>query len=290
MADNRQLDKTFGDRLQEIYKLVVFRSEDFKEVRSFNLSLASIYTAVSMISLFFIVMFYCLFAYTPLKQFIPGYGQIEANGQFIEMIENIDEITYKLEAQQTYLDAFKRVLMAPDWDGTSQGYKTKSNSRKENTTVYSSVSAEQRVDVSRMKLSEGTDLNYSIYATMRTSNVIKPVEGVISSEFMPEIRHFGVDILAPKDTPVKSMMDGFIIISGWDLETGYTVGVQHEGNILSFYKHNSILLKEKGTFVRAGEALAIIGNTGTLSSGPHLHFELWHNGKPVNPGDFINFE
>ena len=106
---------------------------------------------------------------------------------------------------------------------------------------------------------------------------------------MPEIKHYGVDILAPKSSPINSIMDGYVFSSGWDLETGYTIGVQHEGNILSFYKHNSILLKEKGTFVQAGEAIAIIGNTGTLSSGPHLHFELWHSGKPLNPEDFLNF-
>ena len=128
-----------------------------------------------------------------------------------------------------------------------------------------------------------------IYSTLSESDIIVPVSGVISSEFQPNIRHYGIDILAPKNTPVKAMMDGFVFSSGWDLETGYTLGIQHKGNILSFYKHNSILLKEKGTFVRAGEAVAIIGNTGTLSSGPHLHFELWHSGKPVNPKDFINF-
>jgi len=115
------------------------------------------------------------------------------------------------------------------------------------------------------------------------------VEGIISSDFDPSIKHFGVDILAPAKTPVRAIMDGYVITSGWDLETGYTIGVQHEGQILSFYKHNSHLLKEKGTFVAAGEAVAIIGNTGTLSSGPHLHFEFWHNGKPINPKDILNY-
>ena len=134
-----------------------------------------------------------------------------------------------------------------------------------------------------------SDDNLEIYSTLRESDIIVPVSGVISSEFQPNIRHYGIDILAPKNTPVKAMMHGFVFSSGWDLETGYTLGIQHKGNILSFYKHNSILLKEKGTFVRAGEAVAIIGNTGTLSSGPHLHFELWHSGKPVKPKDFINF-
>ena len=121
-------------------------------------------------------------------------------------------------------------------------------------------------------------INHSIYDTWLSAEVILPVQGIVSSQFRPEIKHYGIDILAPKSSPINAIMDGYVFSSGWDLETGYTIGVQHEGNILSFYKHNSILLKEKGTFVQAGEAIAIIGNTGTHSSGPHLHFELWHSG------------
>ncbi len=290
MADNEQIDKSFTKKLQEEYKLVVFRADDFKEVRSFNLSLASIYTMISIVSLLSLFTFYLLFAYTPLKKLIPGYGQIEVNQDFIKLIEDVDDITYQIESQDTYLSALRKLILTPNWEGTSQGYKGGSNNVINTSDLKSDIGEENKtqttVEVSDVKVGD----NFDIYSTLRTAKVIQPVEGVISSKFMPEVRHFGVDVLAPKDTPVKSMMDGFIFSSGWDLETGYTIGVQHAGNILSFYKHNSILLKEKGTFVRAGEALAIIGNTGTLSSGPHLHFELWHNGKPVNPEDFINFE
>jgi len=106
---------------------------------------------------------------------------------------------------------------------------------------------------------------------------------------MPEKKHNGVDILAPANTAVKSVLDGYVIISAWNIDTGNTIGVQHADNVVSFYKHNSALLKEEGNFVKAGEALAIIGNSGTLSDGPHLHFELWIDGNPVNPENFIKF-
>ena len=119
---------------------------------------------------------------------------------------------------------------------------------------------------------------------------IPPIAGVVSAGYQPDIQHLGTDILAPKNTPVKAALDGYIFLADWTLETGHTIGVQHHNNIISFYKHNSALLKKVGDYVSAGEALAIIGNTGTLSSGPHLHFELWHNGKPVNPALFINFD
>ena len=119
---------------------------------------------------------------------------------------------------------------------------------------------------------------------------VPPITGRMSEGFMADKKHYGVDILAPKNTPVKAVMDGYVITSDWTLETGNTIGIQHANNIVTFYKHNSALLKKTGSFVKAGEAVAIIGNTGTLSDGPHLHFELWHKGKPINPIDFINFE
>jgi len=119
---------------------------------------------------------------------------------------------------------------------------------------------------------------------------IPPITGRMSEGFMPDKKHYGVDILAPKNTPIKAVMDGYVITSDWTLETGNTIGIQHANGIVTFYKHNSALLKKTGSLVKAGEAVAIIGNTGTLSDGPHLHFELWHKGKPINPIDFINFE
>jgi murein DD-endopeptidase MepM/ murein hydrolase activator NlpD len=116
-----------------------------------------------------------------------------------------------------------------------------------------------------------------------------PLKGEVSAHFDRKKNHYGIDILAPKNTPIKATMDGYVIVSDWTLETGNTIGIQHENGILSFYKHNSTLLKKTGSYVRAGEAIAIIGNTGALTSGPHLHFELWHKGKPLDPADYVNF-
>jgi murein DD-endopeptidase MepM/ murein hydrolase activator NlpD len=118
---------------------------------------------------------------------------------------------------------------------------------------------------------------------------VVPVRGEISSEFAADKSHFGIDLVAPKNTAVRATMDGYVFLSDWTLETGNTIGIQHANNIISFYKHNAQLLKKAGNFVRAGEAIAIIGNTGEKTDGPHLHFELWHKGTPVNPADYIAF-
>jgi murein DD-endopeptidase MepM/ murein hydrolase activator NlpD len=119
--------------------------------------------------------------------------------------------------------------------------------------------------------------------------LLTPLLGPISAQFDPNKKHFGVDILGAKNAAIKAVMDGYVISSDWTLESGNTIAIQHANNIVSFYKHNSSLLKKAGSFVQAGEAIAIIGNSGTLSDGPHLHFELWYNGHPVNPTEFINF-
>jgi len=117
---------------------------------------------------------------------------------------------------------------------------------------------------------------------------IQPAHGVITSEFDPEIKHFGLDIVAKKDEPIKSVADGTVLLATWTYEAGYTVVIQHKSNILSVYKHNSTVFKNVGDFVRQGEVIALMGNTGKYTTGPHLHFEIWINGNPINPKKLIN--
>ena len=282
--DDLTEDKRLGvDKLRDQYRLVVFTSDTFKEVKSFDLSIRSIYTIITMVSIILIIGFFSLFAFTPLKRIIPGYGDLEANAQFLRVIEKVDLVIEEIEAQDTYIAALRTALSVPNQDNKPSFISKSSNVKR--AQIKTPDIAKSVKDNSFFKAS----VDNGIYDTWHKAKVIPPVQGLVSSKFTPEIKHFGVDILAPQNSPINVIMDGFVFSSGWDLETGYTIGVQHEGNILSFYKHNSILLKEKGTFVEAGEAIAIIGNTGTLSSGPHLHFELWHSGKPVNPEDFLNF-
>lgn len=119
---------------------------------------------------------------------------------------------------------------------------------------------------------------------------VPPITGVVSSGFNRKEKHYGIDIIAPKNTPVKAVLDGYVFSSDWTLETGNVIGIQHSNNLITFYKHNSALLKSIGDNVKGGEAVAIIGNTGELSDGPHLHFEMWHKGKAINPADYILFD
>ncbi|HRO72147.1 MAG TPA: M23 family metallopeptidase, partial [Saprospiraceae bacterium] len=117
-----------------------------------------------------------------------------------------------------------------------------------------------------------------------------PLYGKVSAGFQPDIQHYGVDILAPKDTPVKAIMDGIVISADQSVSTGNSLYIQHNKNVVSVYKHNSVLLVKTGDFVKTGQAIAIIGNTGEQSTGPHLHFEMWYDGKYVNPQNYITFQ
>ena len=116
-----------------------------------------------------------------------------------------------------------------------------------------------------------------------------PLAGIISAPYDPKIAHYGVDVVSKKNEPIKSVADGTVILASWTQDAGYVIAVQHRSNVISVYKHNSSLLKKMGEFVSAGDVIAIIGNTGELTTGPHLHFELWYNGNPMDPEEFVSF-
>ena len=269
------------------YKLIMYRSEDFKEVRRMDLSIKSLYIMASSVILLMFIMTFALLSYTPLKRLIPGYGKLEANAQFLELVDGVDDLSRQVDAQLTYIGGLRNLLTSGIADnqgdaitGTQSSSTSVNVSRQQGSNLPASAPQQAVIIAS-------ADSDY--YEALSMKKTVKPVNGLVSSSFDPQIKHYGIDILAPAETPILAVMDGIVFSSGWDLETGYSVAIQHDNNLLSFYKHNSQLLKEKGTFVRAGEAVAIIGNTGTLSSGPHLHFELWHNGKPINPQDIFKF-
>ena len=117
----------------------------------------------------------------------------------------------------------------------------------------------------------------------------KPVEGIVINGFNLAEKHFGIDIAASNEAMVMAVLDGTVVFSDWTAETGHTIALQHSGNFISVYKHNSQLLKSLGSYVKAGEAIAVSGGSGELSSGPHLHFEIQKNGVPVNPTDYIYY-
>jgi len=271
------------------YRLVVLRADNLQEIRSMDLSASKIYVLISSVILLITILLISLIVFTPLKRLVPGYGRIESNEQFIRLVRGVDNLENSMQAQDLYLGALRKLITS---DGDTSQVPELSIVANELSTDYETDSSEDKAQNYYSippRTSRAVRTADALWETIEKNVPQAPLEGLISAEFDPGSKHFGVDILAPANTAVRAILDGYVISSGWDLETGYTIGVQHEGEIISFYKHNSILLKEKGTFVSAGEAVAIIGNTGTLSSGPHLHFEFWHHGKPINPKDIINF-
>ncbi|MEM1322941.1 MAG: M23 family metallopeptidase [Bacteroidota bacterium] len=297
MPNENKEEKGLMEKLKHTYRLVVMNNETFEEVGSYRLSLLNVYIVVSTVVVLVALFVISIIIFTPVKRYIPGYGDASEHSELLRLNRQIQEMEEELTAHQQYNENFRKILVGD--------VETEEPTTEEET----SVSNDSLLNVERIKedelLRKEIELDQQIQERellSKTSNFaprevpleklyfIPPLTGLINEGFQPHKKHYGVDVAAPRNTPVKAIMDGYVFSSDWTLETGHTIGVQHSNNLISFYKHNSALLKKTGASVKAGEALAIIGNTGTLSNGPHLHFELWHKGKPVDPQDYINFE
>ena len=286
MDDSSSKMSRFLERLKNQYRLVILNNETFEEVANFRVSLQNIYLLLSSVFVFLSLIIILIIFYTPVRQLVPGYGELSDNSRFIELNKNLDTISLALEAQELYLSSFRKMITIDEIPDDSEPTERE----KLMDAISESIESNRELSTSTLPALTTNAVKTKNIRKLQQDFLQPPVTGLISLNFTPNLKHFGVDILAPSNTPIKAIKDGFVISSGWNLETGNTLGIQHADNMVSFYKHNSALLKEVGAHVKAGEAVAIIGNTGTLSDGPHLHFELWYNGNPVNPLDYINFE
>lgn len=279
--------------MKHTYRLVVMNNETFEEVGSYRLTLLNVYIFVSTLLVLLAFLVVLAVAFTPLKRYIPGYGEGGDNREEVEQLyREVKKMEKQLAAQEKYATNFHRVLVG---DVETAEDVIKSDPGDTVSEVQRSREEEQlRQEMELQKVGMAAQRSRAANFSPREAPLEQmyfnsPVRGEISAGFMPDKNHFGVDVLASKNTAIQAAMDGYIFFSDWTLETGNTIGIQHANNIITFYKHNSALLKKVGNFVKAGEAVAIIGNTGTLSDGPHLHFELWHKGNPVDPTDYIKF-
>jgi murein DD-endopeptidase MepM/ murein hydrolase activator NlpD len=272
-----------------IYRLVLRKDETLEEIGSYRLTLLNLYILLSSIVLIAMGLMAIVIFFTPLKRLVPGYATPSQHPDYIKLSKRIASLESELTDYKTYYDYFNRMISIPDSIETPDMTHTskvitkpveKSQNREKNKN-------EEPENVQAVKVKAplpSQDLNIADYRYL-----MPPISGVVSNGFDIKTDHLGVDVLAPHNTPVKAIWDGHVITADWTLETGYTIGIQHSNDMVSFYKHNASLLKRNGAFVRAGEAIAIIGNTGKLTSGPHLHFELWLQGKPVDPTHYMDF-
>ena len=280
-------NETRVQRWRNKFRFVILNDDTFEELLTLKLSplnifVFSVVTIVSTIALTTTVI-----AFTPLKELIPGYASSKLRREAIELALTTDSLTAAIDRNERYIQGVQRILQGEVIDTVLQELETDTSSNSVEI-VLSDPSAQDSAFREWVEEENAFTLNQG-GAELGIPQLISPIEGIITSGFDKVTNHFAVDIAAASNTPVKTCYEGTVIFADWTSETGNIIIVQHENNLLSAYKHNSALLKEVGEFVRSGEAIAIIGNSGENSTGPHLHFELWFEGAPIDPQDFIKF-
>ena len=268
---------------------VIFRNErDFKEILLLNFSNFNL--IIYTILLIFIIFSFSFFLSTTiLKQwFDPRYVEQKANQELIELSNSIDSLANMVEIKDQFIDNIMLILSGKE--NSKLELKKESSFILENNlkSNYSAVDSFFRNEFEKdINLLDGN--NTSSYNENIFLNLISPVSsGVILGKYNPSKEHFGVDYVCKKDEPIKAIFDGVVILSSWTKDSGYIISIVHPNNIISIYKHNSKVFVESGQLVKTGDVISIIGDTGELSSGPHLHFELWLDGKSINPSEFIS--
>lgn len=284
--------RTLSGWLTNKYLLIIRNEENFAEKRTLTFNYARVILILAIG--FFITLGLSVYLVTSvLEQWLdPRHAQMMANRRVIDLSMSIDSLETAVASKDMYIQNIKLILDGADsmYIATQPTEVAPQNFSGEQ--VFSE--AIDPIDSQFRAEYENEDLGL-INLTAESTDEIKemylftPVIGLVSGVYDPRNNHYGLDIVAKENEPIKAVADGVVVFSSWTLDGGYVIGIQHRGNLLSVYKHNSEILKNVGSFVSGGEIIAIIGNTGELTSGPHLHLELWFKGNPVNPEDFFTF-
>lgn len=288
-----RIKRSPNKNLKNKFRFVVLNDETFEEKVSLSLSRNNIWVFLGVISFTLIFLTAAAIIYTPLKYFIPGFGDYNYRSQILQIQFKTDSLQDALDARALWLENIANVASG-NIDTTrpkanEAGKIDKSKIKLDEVKPIDQELRKQVEDEDNYSLSYGAGQNSGTVDEVKQMHLMSPVEGYVTDEYDKQKEHYGIDIAAKEDAPVKAVLDGKVISAEYTLETGYVIEVQHKDNLISIYKHNSSLLKKPGVFVKAGDVIALAGSTGELSTGPHLHFELWHEGKSLNPKDYIVF-
>jgi murein DD-endopeptidase MepM/ murein hydrolase activator NlpD len=271
------------------YRMVVLNDDTFEERFSLKLNRINVFVVTLVSAVILIVLTTIFIAFTPVREFIPGYSSSELRNETTILMQETDSLKLRLALNEQQYDRIKMVLKG---DITTEEYASIDSIAKVETSLSMQDFAPSKEDsLLREEVAREDKYNVIEGATARTNFVFfKPLRGSISNGFNVKEKHFAVDVTASINTPIKAAAAGTVIFSGWTAETGYTILLEHTYGLITVYKHCGYFLKEQNDQVLAGEVIASVGNTGELTNGPHLHFELWSNGYPLDPINFINFE
>lgn len=283
------------DKIRKKYRVVVYSNDTYEEKAHFKLTLLNFFNILVVSSVLLIVLVTCLIAFTPLREYIPGYTDVSLNRRVYEMERRADSLEIVFKQKDLYINNLKRIINGEDFETDS----VNSLLTKSSNTNFDDIVIKNSKQDSLFRIGYEEETRNNLFGNRIMSDVgqefklvsfFAPINGIVTQHFNREAKHFGTDLVASNNSVIKATADGTVIYSDWTVDNGYSIGIQHNGNLFSVYKHNAVLLKEEGDFVNAGDAIAIYGNSGSLSTGPHLHFELWYNGTPLNPEDYISFE
>lgn len=281
--------KKLMKKLQSRFRLTVLNERTFEETLSYSLTPLNLIVMFGGLMTVFGLLIYLLVAFTPLKNYIiPDFADTSMREEARMARMKVDSLNDVVRKNEKYLSDLRIVLsggtLKNEADTGSHNVAQKADLNYQISTADSDLRQKiSEQDRFHLAVEEGTN------ASKKGLLLFKPVNGTISNNFNPKEGHYGIDLIAPKEDPVKAVLDGTVILSSFTANDGNIIQIQHANNLISVYKHNSALLKKSGDFVKSGESIAFIGNSGDHSDGPHLHFELWENGVPVNPLDYLAF-
>lgn len=289
MVKKKQKKKGLIQKMLHRYRLVILNEDTFEERISFQINRLYIILLIVFSAILLIGGTGIFIAFTPLREYIPGYSSTALREKATRLAYQVDSLEIKMSKNDAYLKSIRSVLLGEDittiTDTTSLEAIEKINPDSVN------FDPSQADALLREEVEQEDKYNLMEEAVFRPDfSLYPPINGVITSNYDVRNLHFAVDIATQIGQPIKSTADGTVIFSEWSVETGYVIIIEHQFGLISVYKHNSTLLSKQGDLVKAGQVVALSGDTGELSSGPHLHFELWLDGNPIDPSEFLSFE
>lgn len=270
-------------------RLVILNEETFEEIFSFKLNLMNVFVALTTISIVMIALTTYIIAFTPLREYIPGYASTKLKREATENAIKSDSLQKIIDENNVYLASIKKVLTG-DLDHTKLSKDSIQAGDQKKTSDLKIDPSKAEIQL-RQEVALEDKYNLFEQAKPKVGLVLfAPVKGHITEPYSSKDKHFAVDIALAKDTPIKAIASGTVILADWTPTNGNVIIIRHNDGIISVYKHAASLTKDQGDIVKSGEVIAMAGSTGAQSTGTHLHFELWKDGYPINPTQFIDFE
>jgi murein DD-endopeptidase MepM/ murein hydrolase activator NlpD len=286
--NRKELRKKIFQMLKDHYRLIIYNDSTIQTVWSIKLTPIKVLTLGSLGAILLILLTTVIIAYTPLRENIPGYPSAKVRQQILRNYILVDSLENEIKTRDNYFLKVKTLFEGgvPSDETSGSDTALKVTEAKFRNFNADSIFEDKLLDE---KNNLALQQNPQKLPSIANIHFFTPLRGLITNRFNLKTDHLAVDIVGKQNARISSVLDGTVIFAGWTMDTGYSIFIQHENNILSVYKHNAELFKTVGDKVKSGDVIAIMGNSGELTTGPHLHFELWHNGTALDPETYIDF-